>query len=129
MQEELNIANDPSTVVQPRKKTMFAAALAANRANAKKCTGPKSCESKFRASLKVPMHHLYSHNPIIKTEDDDVFEGLSKPYEHLEYQKPSFARQEAHEIRLALFFRRILDRLQSIRDKKSETKPISLETA
>ena len=41
-----------------------------------------------------------------------------RAFEHLEYQKPSFARQEAHEIRLASLFQRILDRLQSICDKK-----------
>ncbi len=33
---ELNINNDPSTVIKTRKKTMIEAALAANRANAKK---------------------------------------------------------------------------------------------
>ena len=64
---ELNIDNDPSTVVQPRKKTMSAAALAANRANAKKCTGPKTREGKFKSSLNALKHGLYSHVFIIKT--------------------------------------------------------------
>jgi len=180
--EEQNIASDPSTVETPRKKTMTEAALAANRANAKKCTGPKTREGKFKSSLNALKHGLYSHTFIIKTEDVGIFENFSKSYidefqpttpsglellkqlisaawrrtriaeliqlridhaidivmatptprpaqntnahvtlrafEHLEYQKPSFARQEAHEIRLASLFQRILGRLQSIRDKK-----------
>ena len=186
--DELNIDNDPSTVVQPRKKTMSEAALAANRANAKKCTGPKTREGKFKSSLNALKHGLYSHTFIIKTEDAAIFENFSKSYidefqpatpselellkqlisaawrrtriaeliqlridqaidtvlatpaplpaqntaahvtlrafEHLEYQKPSFARQETHELRLASLFQRILGRLQSIRDKKlrNETK-------
>mgnify|MGYP000487920865 CR=1 FL=1 len=186
--EEQNIDNDPSTVVQPRKKTMSEAALAANRANAKKCTGPKTREGKFKSCLNALKHGLYSHNFIIKTEDVDVFDNFSKSYidefqpatpselellkqlisaawrrnriseliqlridqaidtvlakpaplpeqntgaqvtlrafEHLEYQKPSFARQESHELRLASVFQRILGRLHSIRDKKlrNETK-------
>ena len=186
--EALNIDNDPSTVVQPRKKTMSEAALAANRANARNCTGPKTREGKFKSSLNALKHGLYSHTFIIKTEDVGVFENFSNSYidecqpttpselellkqlisaawrrtriaeliqlridqaidtvlatpaplpaqntgaqvtlrafEYLEYQKPSFARQEVHELRLASFFQRILCRLQSIRDKKlrNETK-------
>jgi len=186
--EALNIDNDPSTVVQPRKKTMSEAALAANRANAKNCTGPKTREGKFKSSLNALKHGLYSHTFIIKTEDVGVFENFSNSYidecqpttpselellkqlisaawrrtriaeliqlridqaidtvlatpaplpaqntgaqvtlrafEYLEYQKPSFARQESHELRLASVFQRILGRLHSIRDKKlrNETK-------
>ena len=186
--EEQNIASDPSTVETPRKKTMTEAALAANRANAKKCTGPKTREGKFKSSLNALKHGLYSHTFIIKTEDVGIFENFSNSYidefqpatpselellkqlisaawrrtriaeliqlridqaidtvmatpaprpaqntnadvtlrafEHLEYQKPFFARQESHEIRLSSLFQRILGRLQSIRDKKlrNETK-------
>jgi len=136
VKNEQNIDNDPSTVVQPRKKTMSEAALAANRANAKKCTGPKTREGKFKASLNALKLGLYCHVFIIKTEDAGIFENFFKSYidefqpttpselEHLEYQKPSFARQEAHEIRLASLFQRTLARLHSIGDKKirNETK-------
>ena len=189
MNNEELIANDPSTVEAPletpRKKTMSEAALAANRANAKKCTGPRTREGKFKTSLNAFKHGLYSKNFIIKTEDAAVFENFSKSFidefqpatpselellqqlisvawrrhriaeliqlridkaidatlaasngpetapnvtlkafEKLENEKPSFARQEAHELRLATLFQRTLSRLQSIRDKKirNETK-------
>ena len=78
--EEQNIASDPSTVETPRKKTMTEAALAANRANAKKCTGPKTREGKFKSSLNALKHGLYSHTFIIKTEDVGIFENFSKSY-------------------------------------------------
>ena len=78
--EDLNIDSDPSTVVQPRKITMSAAALAANRANAKKCTGPKTRQGKFKSSLNALKHRLYSHVFIIKTEDVGIFENFSKSY-------------------------------------------------
>ncbi|MCX6609343.1 MAG: hypothetical protein NTW74_00650, partial [Acidobacteria bacterium] len=47
-----------------------------------------------------------------------------RAFDRLEKEKPSFARQEAHEIRLANLFQRTLARLQSIQDKKrrNETK-------
>ena len=187
MTEEQNITNEPSivkTVKIPRKKTMSEAALAANRANAKKCTGPKTREGKFKSSLNALKHGSYSHNFIIKTEDAGTFENFSKSFidefqpatpselellkqlisvawrrnriaeliqlrinnaidsvvavseptpaaqitlrafEKLENEKHSFARQEAHEIRLANLFQRTLSRLNAIRDKKlaNETK-------
>jgi hypothetical protein len=164
---------------------MTEAALAANRANAKKCTGPKTREGKFKASLNGLKHGLYSHSFIIKTEDADVFSNFSKSlieefqpttpselellkhlialawrrnriatliqlridqaidsslveasepatpekitlqaFEKLENEKPSFARQEAHELRLTSLFQRTLGRLNAIRDQKlrNETK-------
>ncbi len=183
---------EPTTVVQPRKKTMTEAALAANRANAKKCTGPKTRTGKFKASRNALKHGVYSHTFIIKTEDAAVFESFSKSFieefqpatpselellkqlisaawrrnriaslvqlrldeaidmiaampapslaglsneriaanitlrafEHLETQSPSFARQEAQELRLSALFQRILGRLSLIGDKKirNETK-------
>ncbi|MCX6612211.1 MAG: hypothetical protein NTW74_15325 [Acidobacteria bacterium] len=185
MNEEQNIAKDPSTVeTKPRKKTMSEAALAANRANAKKCTGPKTREGKFKSSLNALKHGTYSHIFILKTEDAGTFENFSKSFidefqpetpselellkqlisiawrrnrmaeliqirinnaidavvavseptpaaqitlrafDRLEKEKPSFARQEAHELRLANLFQRTLARLQSIKDKKlrNETK-------
>ena len=76
MTEEQNITNEPSivkTVKIPRKKTMSEAALAANRANAKKCTGPQTREGKFKSSLNALKHGTYSHNFIIKTEDAATF--------------------------------------------------------
>ena len=186
--EDQNIPSDPPTVETTRKKTMTESAFEANRANAKKCTGPKTREGKFKSSLNALKHGLYSHTFIIKTEDADIFENFSKSYidefqpatpselellkqlisaawrrtriaeliqlridhaidtvmatpaplpaqntnahltlrafEKRENEKPSFARQESHELRLASFFQRILGRLQSIRDKKlrNETK-------
>ncbi len=190
--EEQNIANDPSTVEvpvkTPRKKTMSEAALAANRANAKKCTGPKTREGKFKASLNALKHGAYSHNFILKTEDAGTFENFSKSfidefqpetpselellkqlisvawrrnriaeliqlrinqaidtvianseptpaaeitqqaYDRLELTQPSFARQEAHELRLANLFQRTLCRLNSIRDKKLRDKKLRNET-
>ncbi len=183
--EEQNITNDPSTVeTKPRKKTMSEAALAANRANAKKCTGPKTRAGKFKSSLNALKHGAYSHNFILKTEDAGTFENFSKSfidefqpetpselellkqlisvawrrnrmaeliqlrinqaidtvianseptaaaeitlqaYDRLEITQPSFARQEAHELRLANLFQRTLCRLNAIRDKKlrNETK-------
>ena len=74
--EDLNIDSDPSTVVQPRKKTMSEAALA----NAKKCTGPKTRQGKFKSSLNALKHRLYSHVFIIKTEDVGIFENFSNSY-------------------------------------------------
>lgn len=99
MNEDLNIANEPATVAsqpesetvsQPRKKTMSEAALAANRANAKKCTGPKTREGKFKASLNALKHGTYSHTFVLKTEDVDMFENFSKSYiEEFQPQTPS----------------------------------------
>ena len=192
MSELNNLQNDSSTVLTPRKKTMSPAALAANRANAKKCTGPKTREGKFKSSLNALKHGLYSHTFIIKTENASIFENFSKSFidefqpatpselellkqlisaawrrhriseliqlrlnqaidsiiatpdpalaevpenrvaahvallaiEKLDAEKPSFARLEAHELRLGSIFQRILSRLHSICDKKmrNETK-------
>jgi hypothetical protein len=38
--QDQSIINEASNMQIPRKKTLSEAALAANRANAKKCTGP-----------------------------------------------------------------------------------------
>ncbi len=79
--EEQNIANEPSTVAshtesQPRKKTMSEAALAANRANEKKCTGPKTREGKFKASLNALKLGHYSNAFAIKTKVIEFFDNF-----------------------------------------------------
>jgi len=58
--EEQNISSDPSTVETPRKKTMSEAALAANRANAQKSTGPRSLAGKLRSASNSLKHGLFS---------------------------------------------------------------------
>ncbi len=80
MTEEQNPTNAPSTVKIPWKKTMSEAALAANRANAKKWTGPKTREGKFKSSLNALKHGAYSHNFILKSEDAATFENFSKSF-------------------------------------------------
>ena len=62
---EQSIANDPSTVAsqkdaQPREKTMTEAALAANRANAQKSTGPRTPSGKLKSASNSLKHGLYS---------------------------------------------------------------------
>ena len=57
---EHSIANDPSTVETPRKKTMSEAALAANRANAQKPTGPRTPAGKLRSASNSLNHGLFS---------------------------------------------------------------------
>ena len=60
MKNEQNIANDPSTVETPRKKTMTEAALEANRRNATKSTGPRTPAGKLIAASNSLKHGLYS---------------------------------------------------------------------
>ena len=50
--------------------------IAANRRNAQKCTGPKTREGKFKASLNALKHGLYSHQYILSTEDEAIFTNL-----------------------------------------------------
>jgi hypothetical protein len=61
MKDQQNLPNDPSTVdPTPRKKTMTEAALAANRANALKSTGPRTEKGKLKAASNSLKHGLYS---------------------------------------------------------------------
>jgi hypothetical protein len=61
MNETLDANIDPSNeAVTPRKKTMSEAALAANRANALKSTGPRTAAGKLKAASNSLKHGLYS---------------------------------------------------------------------
>ncbi|MCX6613281.1 MAG: hypothetical protein NTW74_20825 [Acidobacteria bacterium] len=131
MNEEQMIADEPSIVDAqeaslPRRKTMSEAALAANRATAKKCTGPKTREGKFKSSLDAAWRRKRIAELIqlrLNNAIDSVIAN-SEPTPAAEITQPSFARQQAHEFRLANLFQRTLCRLQSINDKKrrNETK-------
>jgi len=69
MNEEQNLQNDPSSETeQPKKKTMSEAALAANRANAQKSSGPRTTMGKLKAASNSLKHGLYS----MKNFDDFV---------------------------------------------------------
>ncbi len=46
--------------IPPRKRTMSAAAIAANRANAKRSTGPRTAAGKLRSASNSLQHGLYS---------------------------------------------------------------------
>ncbi len=58
--EEQNIANDPSTVESPRKKTLTEDALEATRRNATKSSGPRTPAGKLKAASNSLKHGLYS---------------------------------------------------------------------
>ena len=57
-------------------------------------------------------------NPDPAQETPTAAQITLRAFEKLEDEKPSFARQEAHEIRLCNLFQRTLHRLESCRDRK-----------
>ena len=60
MNEQLNLTNEPSTAKPKRPKTMSPAAIAANRANALKSTGPRTPAGKLKAASNSLKHGLYA---------------------------------------------------------------------
>lgn len=51
--------------------------LAANRRNAKKCTGPRTPEGKARSARNNLKHGLYSQAPVLPNEDPQAREQLA----------------------------------------------------
>jgi hypothetical protein len=66
-----NHATNQSTVEPPRKKTMSAAAHAANRANAQKSTGPKSADGRARSAANSTGHGLQANPTTIFINNPD----------------------------------------------------------
>jgi len=58
--QDLNATVPSSEAQESKKKTMSAAALAANRANAQKSTGPRTPAGKLKAASNSLKHGLYS---------------------------------------------------------------------
>src|SRR3954447_9525080 len=56
------------------KKEVSEAQLAANRANAKRSTGPRSPEGKARSKFNRVIHGCYSDEAILPGEDGDALE-------------------------------------------------------
>ncbi len=57
-------------------------------------------------------------NPVESAEQRNSAQLTLRAFEKLEDEKPSFSRQEAHEIRLCNLFQRTLRRLESCQDRK-----------
>jgi hypothetical protein len=95
MSEPLNIANEQSNVNStPRKKTMSPEALAANRANARKSTGPRSQNGKLKSSVNALRHGVYSEKFIVGTEDENAFRNFAASF------MDEFEPQTASELEL-----------------------------
>jgi hypothetical protein len=52
--------------------------IAANRANAKKSTGPRTPEGKARSSLNALSHGLAARRPVLPNEDRRAFEAFAR---------------------------------------------------
>jgi hypothetical protein len=81
MSEPLNIANEESNLDStPRKKTMSPASIAANRANARKSTGPRTRSGKLKSSFNALRHGLYSEKYMVDTEDENTFRNFAASF-------------------------------------------------
>jgi hypothetical protein len=83
--------------------------LVANRANAKKSTGPKSAEGKARSSLNSWKHGLTAERILIVGEDAREFETLCA--ELMEEWKPKSRTECALVERMAVQFWRLAEYL------------------
>src|SRR5215208_1858155 len=52
--------------------------IAANRANAKKSTGPRTPRGKARSSMNATLHGLTARRPVLPNEDRRAFEAFAR---------------------------------------------------
>ena len=71
----------------PRKKRMSERQLAANRANAKKCTGPNTPAGKARSRFNSLKHGLCADNVCLPGDDLEEYER--RRYEYIDYYQPA----------------------------------------
>ena len=131
MNEDQIIADEPSTVAshtdsqevsKPRKKIMSDAAIAANRANAKKCTGPKTRDGKFKSCLNAMKHGIYSNKFLLLTEDKEVFANVSASFvEEFKPTTPSELELLEQLITIAWRRRRVTELIQQRINSTIET--------
>src|SRR5688572_233197 len=62
----------------PNRKPISEKRLAANRANAKKSTGPRTPQGKERSSLNRLLHGLRSKRPVLPNEDRRQFDSFAR---------------------------------------------------
>jgi len=76
------------------KKQLSEAQLNANRANAKKSTGPKTIEGKTRSSMNSYKHGITARRVVLDNEDHDQFERLLNDY------RSRFQPADGYELRV-----------------------------